>query len=118
MKLARQYFVERAEPQRTRFIGRKQSYHGNTLGALATGYHRARRAAYEPILAGNVSYVSPCYPYRDQKPGESDDAYVRRLADELEREFQAVGPGTVCAFIAETVAGTVCISNLPFFARP
>lgn len=108
MKLARQYFMERGEPQRTRFIARRQSYHGNTLGSLATGMHMGRRAVYEAILSQNVSHVSPCYPYRDQKDGESDEAYVRRLAEELEAEFQAVGPGNACAFISETISGTVC----------
>ncbi|RAL14118.1 PLP-dependent transferase [Aspergillus homomorphus CBS 101889] len=115
LKLARQYHVERGEPQRNRFIARRQSYHGNTLGALATGYHKARRAVYEDILAKNVSHVSPCYPYRGKKPGESDEGYVQRLADELDSEFRAVGPDTVCAFIAETIAGAslACATPVP-----
>lgn len=109
MKIARQYFTELPEPQltRTRFIGRKQSYHGNTLGSLSIGYHKARRAIYEPILSQNTSQVSPCYPYRDQKDGETTEQYVTRLAEELELEFQKLGPETVCAFIAETMSGTV-----------
>ncbi|KAF2708213.1 PLP-dependent transferase [Pleomassaria siparia CBS 279.74] len=108
IKLSRQYFAELPEPQmsRTRFIGRKQSYHGNTLGSLSIGYHQARRAIYEPILSQNTSQVSPCYPYRDQKEGESSEAYVKKLAQELEDEFQKWGPNTVCAFIAETMSGT------------
>lgn len=109
LKMARQYFTELPTPQprRTRFIARRQSYHGNTLGSLATGYHTARRGVYEPILAGNVSHVSPCYAYRDMREGESPEAYVARLADELDQEFCAIGPDTVCAFVAETVSGTV-----------
>lgn len=108
MKLARQYFTELPEPQlnRTRFIGRKQSYHGNTLGSLSIGYHQARRAIYEPLLSQNTSQVSNCYPYRDQKNGESVEQYVARLAQELENEFQKLGPETVCGFIAETMSGT------------
>jgi adenosylmethionine-8-amino-7-oxononanoate aminotransferase len=111
LKMARQYFTELTEPQwlRTKFIARRQSYHGNTLGSLATGGHKARRAIYEPILAPNTSHVSPCYPYRDMRDGESDEEYVARLADELENEFQRVGPDTVCAFVAETMSGTVCL---------
>lgn len=62
-----------------------------------------------PIIAANTSHVSPCYPYRDQKDGESDESYVARLAQELEDEFQAVGPNTVCAFVAETMAGLVSV---------
>lgn len=111
LKMARQYFTELPVPemQRTRFIARHQSYHGNTLGALSVGSHKARKAIYMPILAGNVSHVSPCYSYRGMREGEGEEGYVRRLAEELEAEFQAVGPGNVCAFIAETMSGMVRI---------
>ena len=109
LKIARQYFTELPTPQpnRTKFIARKQSYHGNTLGSLSVGGHKARRGVYEPILATNVSHVSPCYPYREMKQGETEQQYVDRLAKELDDEFQRLGPDTVCAFIAETVSGTV-----------
>ncbi|KAL3489226.1 pyridoxal phosphate-dependent transferase [Aspergillus germanicus] len=117
LKMARQYFTELPEPQwqRTRFIARKQSYHGNTLGSLGTGGHKVRRAIYEPILATNVSHVSPCYPYRDMKDGETEEDYVARLAEELEAEFQRVGPENVCAFVAETMSGTTlgCVPAVP-----
>jgi adenosylmethionine-8-amino-7-oxononanoate aminotransferase len=49
LKLARQYFLERGQPERTRIIARRQSYHGNTLGALATGGNAWRRAPFAPI---------------------------------------------------------------------
>lgn len=109
LKMARQYFTELPEPQlqRTRFIARHQSYHGNTLGALSVGSHKARKTMYMPILSDNVSHVSPCYAYRGQKDGEGVESYVKRLVDELEAKFQAVGPGNVCAFIAETMSGMV-----------
>jgi adenosylmethionine-8-amino-7-oxononanoate aminotransferase len=104
LKLARQYFVEKGEPQRSRFIARRQSYHGNTLGALAVGGNAARRRQYEPLLIP-VSHVSPCFAYRGKAEGESDDAYVERLARELEAEIARIGGENVIAFIAETVAG-------------
>ena len=104
LKLARQYHLERGEPERVHFIGRRQSYHGNTLGALAVGGNAWRRAPYEPLLM-RASHVSPCYPYREQRGGESDAAYGERLAGELEREIERLGPRTVIAFVAETVAG-------------
>ena len=104
LKLARQYFVEKGEPGRVHFIARRQSYHGNSLGALAVGGNRWRRAQFEPLLIG-VSHVSPCYPYRDQRAEETVDAYLERLAAELEREIARLGPETVIAFVAETVAG-------------
>jgi len=109
IKLARQYYLEvdPPQPQRTRFISRKQSYHGITLGALAVGGHAARRANFEPLLMKNVSQVSPCFEYRGKASGESDETYVERLAKELDAEFQKVGPETVCAFVAEPVVGAV-----------
>ncbi|SFT32064.1 aspartate aminotransferase family protein [Halomonas saccharevitans] len=104
LKLARQYFIERGEPQRKHLIARRQSYHGNTLGALATGGNAWRRQQFEPLLVG-VSHVSPCYAYRGQAPGETPEAYGVRLAAELEAEIQALGPETVMAFVAEPVVG-------------
>jgi adenosylmethionine-8-amino-7-oxononanoate aminotransferase len=112
--MARQYFLElpEAQPQRTRFIARRQSYHGNTLGSLSVGNHPARQAPYSAMLSNNVSYVSPCYAYRDQRFGETDEAYIARLAQELDDEFQAVGSENVIAFVAETVSGSVGTPNL------
>jgi adenosylmethionine-8-amino-7-oxononanoate aminotransferase len=115
LKMARQYFVEKGEPQRTRYIARRQSYHGNTLGALAAGGNAMRRAPYAPILSQAFSHVSPCYSYRDRADHESDADYVQRLADELEAEFQRLGPQNVIAFCAETVVGATlgCVAALP-----
>ena len=104
LKMARQYFVDKGEPRRTRFIARQQSYHGNTLGALAIGGNAWRRAPFAPILI-DATHVSPCYPYREQAQGESDAVYVARLADELDRAMTAHGKGSVIAFVAETVGG-------------
>nr|POF13489.1 putative aminotransferase [Quercus suber] len=107
MKMARQYFMESAdgETQRVNFIGRRQAYHGNTIASLSVGDNLLRSVFYKPMLTTNVSHVSPCYPYRGMKNDETDEQYVARLADELEAEFQRLGPDTVCAFIAETVSG-------------
>ena len=120
LKLARQYFVEIGQPRRTRFIARRQGYHGNTLGALAAGGNMMRRALYEPMLAPAFSLVSPCFAYRFKRDDETDAQYVDRLADELEAEFQRLGPDTVIAFIAEPVVGatTGCVAALPgYFQR-
>jgi len=119
LKLARQYFVERGEPERTRFIARRQSYHGNTLGALAAGGNRARRTLYEPILSSAFSHISPCFAYRFRGAGESDADYVARLAVELEAEFQRLGPHRVIAFIAEPVVGatTGCVPPVAGYFR-
>jgi adenosylmethionine-8-amino-7-oxononanoate aminotransferase len=104
LKMARQYFVEIGQPQRTHFIARRQSYHGNTLGALSVGGNAARRRQFQPLLI-EVAHVSPCYAYRDQVPNEPDEAYVARLADELDHTIQELGPESVIAFVAEPVVG-------------
>jgi adenosylmethionine-8-amino-7-oxononanoate aminotransferase len=119
LKLARQYFVEAGEPQRTRFIARRQSYHGNTLGALAASGNLARRAPYEPLLSPAFSRVAPCFPFHYQLPRESDGQYVARLAQELDEEFQRAGPDSVIAFCAEPVVGATagCVAALPGYFK-
>ncbi|KAL1842607.1 hypothetical protein VTJ49DRAFT_4655 [Mycothermus thermophilus] len=121
VKLARQYFLELSPPQcqRTRFISRKQSYHGITLGALAVGGHQFRREKFKPLLMDNVTRISPCNRYRGKKPGETDEAYIVRLAEELDQAFQAVGPETVCAFVAEPIVGAAlgCVPALPGYFK-
>lgn len=104
LKMARQYFVEIGQPQRTHFIARKQSYHGNTLGALAIGGNQWRREPFAPILIP-ATHVSPCYPYREQQAGETPEQYGLRLAKELEDAILAKGADSVIAFVAETVGG-------------
>jgi adenosylmethionine-8-amino-7-oxononanoate aminotransferase len=104
LKLARQYFVEIGQPERRHFVARRQSYHGNTLGALAVGGNEWRRRPFAPLLI-EVTHVSPCYEYRDRRSGETPEAYGARLAEELEAALQALGPETVIAFCAETVGG-------------
>jgi adenosylmethionine-8-amino-7-oxononanoate aminotransferase len=105
LKMARQYFLEIGQPRRTRFIARRQSYHGNTLGALAAGGHAARRQPYRPLLSDAFSHVTPAFAYRERLAEETEADFVRRLAAELEAEFERLGPDTVAAFIAETVIG-------------
>ncbi|MBL0140668.1 MAG: aspartate aminotransferase family protein [Betaproteobacteria bacterium] len=104
LKMARQYFVETGEPERSVFIGRRQSYHGNTLGALAVGGNEWRRKQFAPLLI-DVARVSPCYEYRDRLSYETPEAYSERLAAELEAKIREVGPKRVIAFVAETVVG-------------
>jgi adenosylmethionine-8-amino-7-oxononanoate aminotransferase len=104
LKMARQYFVERGEPRRRYFIGRRQSYHGNTLGALSVGGHAARRATFAPLLI-QTHHIDPCFAYRYQRAGESDEAYGRRAADGLEEKIIELGAENVIAFVAETVVG-------------
>jgi adenosylmethionine-8-amino-7-oxononanoate aminotransferase len=104
LKLARQYFLEIGQPQRRYFVGRLQSYHGNTLGALAVGGNMWRRKQFEPILiAGH--HISPCYVYRGRRDDESEAEYGQRVANELEAKILELGADSVIGFIAEPVVG-------------
>ena len=104
LKMARQYFVERGEKQRCHIIARRQSYHGNTLGALATGGHKSRRDMFAPLLY-EAHHIDPCYAYRHQRPGESPEDYGRRAADQLEEKVRELGGENIIAFVAEPVVG-------------
>ncbi len=104
LKLARQYHIENGEPNRRHIIARRQSYHGNTLGALAAGGNKWRRDQFEPILI-NVSHIAPCYEYIDKSKQEKTYDYGQRVAQELEDEILRLGSGTVMAFIVEPVVG-------------
>lgn len=104
LKLARQYFVEIGQPQRQHVISRLQSYHGNTLAALAVGGNLWRREPFEPLML-NTTHIAPCYVYRGKEAGESDYDYGQRVANELEVEIKRLGEDKVMAFVAEPVVG-------------
>jgi len=118
LKLARQYFVEKGEPQRARFIARRASYHGNTLGALAVGGNKWRRRQFAPLLI-DVEHVSSPYAYREQHAGESELQYGERLARELEETIAQIGGDRVIAFVAETVGGATagCLTAPPGYYK-
>lgn len=118
LKMARQYFVEIGQPQRRHFIARRQSYHGNTLGALAVGGNAWRRAQFAPLLM-DVTHVSPCYEYRDRLTDETPEAYGQRLVQELADTVERLGPDTVLAFVAETVGGATAgvLTPVPGYLR-
>ena len=118
LKLARQHFVEAGQPHRTQFVARRQSYHGNTLGALAVGGNEWRRRQYAPLLI-DVAHVSPCYEYRGREAGESQHGYTARLLAELEATLQRIGPERVIAFVAEPVVGATlgAVAPTPGYLR-
>ena len=118
LKLARQYFVEKGEPQRAKFIARRNSYHGNTLGALAVGGNEWRRRQFAPLLI-DVEHVAPTYAYRDQREGETAEQYGARLVQELRDTIERVGGENVLAFVAETVGGATsgCLTPPPGYFR-
>lgn len=112
LKLARQYFVELGQPSRTNFIARKQSYHGNTLGALAVGGNEWRRRQFAPLLI-DVIRVSACNEYRDRRTDETQQQYTTRLLNELEHAILEAGPETIIGFCAETVVGATTGATPP-----
>jgi hypothetical protein len=119
LKLTRQYFMEKGEPQRRHVIGRMQSYHGTTAGALSAGGNIGRRAVFEPLLLGAMHHISPCFPYRGQRAAESEIEYGRRAANELEAKIVELGADSVAAFIAETVVGSTlgCVTPAEGYFR-
>lgn len=103
-KLAFTYHRLRGEPERTKIISRRRAYHGVTFGAASATGLEAVHSGFPLPLPGFL-HLTPPHHWREGKPGESDDAFGARLADELDETIEAEGPATVAAFIAEPVMG-------------
>ncbi|KAF5017399.1 hypothetical protein F66182_10679 [Fusarium sp. NRRL 66182] len=108
LKLAKTHFAHLAipQPERHHFIARVGAWHGATLGALTLGDFKVRKDPFMQLISQNSSRVSACSTYRGLRDGEDEEAYVNRLAQELDDEFRRIGPNKVCAFVAETVGGS------------
>lgn len=106
LKITRQYYVESGQPQRKFVIARRQGYHGNTFGALSVSGNIWRRRQFEPVLLSIAHHISPCFAYRYKEPGETEEAYGLRMANELEAKIIELGADSVAAFVAETVVGS------------
>ncbi|MCA9879254.1 MAG: aspartate aminotransferase family protein [Thermomicrobiales bacterium] len=111
IKMVIQYHRERGKGTKHLIIGRRQSYHGATIAALAVGGNAGRRSPYASVLPP-AEHISACNPYRDSDP----DA----RADELERAIVQLGADNVAAFIAEPLVGAT-LGAMPaspgYFAR-
>jgi adenosylmethionine-8-amino-7-oxononanoate aminotransferase len=107
LKLARQYFFEMDQVNRTRFVARKQSYHGTTIGAMNVSSNLPRKVQYTCFQSDNYSWVSPAYQYQYSRwqDGETEDQFAERLVEELDQHFQKIGPESIIAFVAEPVVG-------------
>ena len=119
LKLSRQYFLESGEPDRHLFIARRQSYHGNTLGALAVGGNEWRRESFRPLLVAG-HHIAPCFEYRERHSEETQEEYGARAAQELEDKIIELGPKNVADFVVETVVGATAgaVAAVPgYFAR-
>lgn len=105
MKLVWYYNNALGRRQKKKIIARRGGYHGVTIasGSL-TGLAR-NHTDFDLPIEGIVHVDCPHY-WRFGKPGESEEAYATRLAEELEKTILAEGPETVAAFIAEPVMGS------------
>lgn len=112
LKTARQFWVEKGELSRTKFIARKQSYHGNTLGALSISSSIGRRKKFLPLLTDTI-HIDACYSYRNQLESESDKDYGERAANELDIAILKAGPENIIGFVAETVGGATAGVLMP-----
>ncbi|RJE20223.1 Aminotransferase [Aspergillus sclerotialis] len=113
LKLARQYYFERGQPDRLHIVSRRQCYHGNTVATMSISGNLSRKVPFANFCYPNTSQVSPAYSYRYMLPGETQTQFTRRLLQELEDEFLRVGPANVLAFVAEPVAGAVAGCVIP-----
>ncbi len=111
LKLARSYHLARGEDSRTVVIGRRASYHGNSLGALDVGGKETLKRPYAPWL-GRFRQVEPAYEYRCTMPNHPVDCGLAH-AEELERTIRELGPENVAAFIAEPVGGATLAAVVP-----
>jgi adenosylmethionine-8-amino-7-oxononanoate aminotransferase len=112
LKLARAYHLARGDADRWIVFARWGSYHGNTLGALDLSGRRPLRRPYEGWL-GRFRHVSAAYAYRAGYPGANALGTADELAGELDRAFEAAGPGTVAAFVAEPIVGATLAAVEP-----
>ncbi|ETN46235.1 uncharacterized protein HMPREF1541_00419 [Cyphellophora europaea CBS 101466] len=108
LKFARQYWFELGRREKVHYVSRRQSYHGNTVGAMSVSFNVPRKAPYMDegcLQVKNVSWVAPAYQYQYAMEGEGEEEYSARLVREVEEEFLRVGPERVVAFIAEPIVG-------------
>ncbi len=111
LKMARAYHLAKGQAGRTLVIGRRGSYHGNTLGALDVSGKEPLRKPYTPWL-GRFLHVSAAYEYRCENPQHPQGCGAWHAA-ELERLIASYGEETVAAFIAEPVAGATLGAAVP-----
>jgi L-2,4-diaminobutyrate transaminase len=105
VKLVRYYNNVRGKPEKKKIISRHGAYHGQTVAAASlTGipiYHKAFDLPIEGVI-----HASTPHQYWHGRPGESEEDFATRLADEIDQIIQREGPETVAAFIAEPILGT------------
>ena len=104
VKIVWYYWNALGQPQRRKIISRMGSYHGSTCVAISlTGnanYHKSFGLPFDGFLK-----VDCPNHYRAARPGESEEEFSQRLADQLEELILREGPETIAAFWADPVQG-------------
>jgi adenosylmethionine-8-amino-7-oxononanoate aminotransferase len=103
LKIALQYFAARDLMKKRRFISRRRSWHGDTLGALSISEFAERRRSFEGSLLQSC-FVSAANAYRPP-PGVAQRDLAAHLAAELEHTIVSLGPDNVAAFVFEPIVG-------------
>jgi 4-aminobutyrate--pyruvate transaminase len=119
IKIVWYYNNARGRPEKKKIIGRKRAYHGVSIAAGHLTALEYTRAGFDlPMLDRFRAVTTPSH-YRDGRPGESEEQFATRLAEELEELILAEGPDTVAAFFAEPVmaAGGVVVPPRGYFER-
>jgi adenosylmethionine-8-amino-7-oxononanoate aminotransferase len=111
LKLARQYWVERGQPDKHKIIALGPAYHGSTLLALSASAREAHRAPFRPWLV-DVHRIPAPYPYRCECGGRGPACPVCSAAV-LEEAIEQLGADRVAAFIAEPVGGSSTGASTP-----
>lgn len=105
VKLAWYHFTAQGRPEKRKIIARLRGYHGTSIGSASiTGLPNLHRDFNLP-LPGFLHVTCPHY-YREGRPGETEEQFSTRLAEELDALIVAEGPETVAAFFAEPAMGT------------
>lgn len=104
MKLVWYYNNARGRPNKKKFISRQRAYHGVTVASASLTGLPANHADFDLPIAGILHTDCPHY-YRYAEPGETEDEFTTRLANNLDTLIQKEDPDTVAAFIAEPIMG-------------
>lgn len=104
IKLCWYYWNAMGQPERTKIIGRKNGYHGNTAAAVSLSgkpdMHRDFNLPFAPFRHTETPHY-----YRFHEDGETEEQFATRMADALEAMIEEEGPETIAAFFAEPVMG-------------
>ena len=99
------YWHAKGQPGKCKIIAHQQAYHGNTIASASLSGMYYNHASFGLPLDGFL-HVTPPHHYRHSNPGEDEEAFASRLADELDELIISEGPETVGAFFAEPIMGS------------